>query len=300
MDFVAIDFETANEERSSACALGLVEVRGGEIVDKKNWLVKPPQPYFNPFNVSIHGITPSDVESEPDFAQLWPTLSPYFQDRLLVAHHASFDIGVLRHVLAEYDLAHPDLSYFCSRILSRQLWKDRLSYSLDSLARSLGIEFVHHDAEEDARACAEIIIRAGQEVEAQSMSELTEKLDLVDGRLYQNGHVPCTSRFSGLCQLRPRGRDFDPDHPFYKKTIVFTGKLEHAKRRDAMQRVVDAGGYCANSVTGRVDFLVAGTEASTKQRGRLTSKIQKTQELIDIGFEIEVLREDDFVKMLGP
>ena len=46
-DFAAIDFETANNERSSVCSVGLVIVRGGEIVDKFYSLIKPEPEYYN-------------------------------------------------------------------------------------------------------------------------------------------------------------------------------------------------------------------------------------------------------------
>jgi DNA polymerase III subunit epsilon len=64
MDFVALDFETANENRDSACALGLVVVENNEIVKKDYWLIRPKELYFNPFNISIHGITPDDVKDK--------------------------------------------------------------------------------------------------------------------------------------------------------------------------------------------------------------------------------------------
>lgn len=46
-DFVAIDFETANGRRSSVCSVGIVIVRGGEIVDKFYSLIQPAPNYYN-------------------------------------------------------------------------------------------------------------------------------------------------------------------------------------------------------------------------------------------------------------
>ena len=40
-DFVALDFETADNGRDSACAIGLVRVSGGEIVKRTYYLIKP-------------------------------------------------------------------------------------------------------------------------------------------------------------------------------------------------------------------------------------------------------------------
>lgn len=48
MEFTAIDFETANASRDSACAIGLVTVKDGRIIDEYYKLIKPKYIYFNP------------------------------------------------------------------------------------------------------------------------------------------------------------------------------------------------------------------------------------------------------------
>ena len=73
MSWVAIDFETANETRGSACALGVAIVEAGQVIDRASWLIRPPTLDFNPYNVMIHGITAADVAAEPAFDSLWPT-----------------------------------------------------------------------------------------------------------------------------------------------------------------------------------------------------------------------------------
>ena len=40
-NFAAIDFETANEQRTSVCSVGIVIVREGEIVDTYYSLIRP-------------------------------------------------------------------------------------------------------------------------------------------------------------------------------------------------------------------------------------------------------------------
>ena len=45
-DFAAIDFETANNERSSVCSVGIVIVRNGEIVDTFYSLIQPEPNYY--------------------------------------------------------------------------------------------------------------------------------------------------------------------------------------------------------------------------------------------------------------
>ena len=45
-DFVAIDFETANNIRSSVCSVGIVVVRHGEVVQKHYALIQPEHYYY--------------------------------------------------------------------------------------------------------------------------------------------------------------------------------------------------------------------------------------------------------------
>ena len=72
MEFVAIDFETANRDASSACALGLAIVKGGKITAKHHWLIRPPQDYFRADFTDIHGITAAAVRNCPSFKEIWP------------------------------------------------------------------------------------------------------------------------------------------------------------------------------------------------------------------------------------
>lgn len=70
--FLAIDFETANRSRNSACAIGLAAGQAGKIVAARSFLIRPPTPRFE-FS-GIHGIRWSDVCNAPTFGGLWPTL----------------------------------------------------------------------------------------------------------------------------------------------------------------------------------------------------------------------------------
>ncbi len=178
MDFVAFDFETANSRPTSACALGLVRVSGGEIVSSSSRLIRPVPFYFSPFNISIHGIRPEDVIAEPEFDQIWPLLSDYFNGRTLIAHNSPFDIGILGNLLRYFDLPRPELNCLCTVRIARRVWPGRPSYRLSSIARELGISFRHHDALEDARAAAEIARLACERTGCAELEELAERLGL--------------------------------------------------------------------------------------------------------------------------
>ena len=94
-DFAAIDFETANGQRSSICSVGLVVVRSGEIVRRLHRLVHPtPNYYYRYFTEQIHGISAADTEDAPLFPEIWAEVAPWVEGIPMVAHNAAFDEGV--------------------------------------------------------------------------------------------------------------------------------------------------------------------------------------------------------------
>lgn len=304
MDFVAIDFETANADRSSACAIGMVIVEDGRIFDKRYHLIKPSDPYFDPFNVSIHGITEEDVEGEPEFDELWPSIKDYFGNRIVIAHNASFDMSVLRHVLDEYGIPYPGLPYSCTRVISKKMWPMLAGHSLDVVADHLAIDFVHHDAMEDALACARIAIHACEKTGANSIDELARLLEFPTGRLFPGGYIPARLNFPKSYEIKPK--EFvpcadrqDPTHIFFGETVVFTGALQSMSRKEAMQKAVDVGGICANNVSRSTSFLVLGQQDYRKLRdGKKSNKMKKAEQLACEGYKIEFISEKDFLEML--
>lgn len=155
---VAVDVETADNGRDSACAVGLAQVEGGRVVRCESHLIRPPRRQF--IHSRIHGITWSMVARQPTFAELWPTLAHVFAGaRFLAAHNESFDRSVLLACCQSAGLRPPDLPFVCSLALSRRCW-DLDSHALPVVCRHLGISLRHHDAASDAEACARIVLAA--------------------------------------------------------------------------------------------------------------------------------------------
>ena len=158
MNFVAIDFETANYAQDSACAVGLVKVVDGEIVDSVAHLIRPPTREF--VFTYIHGLTWKHVAGAPDFGALWPRLAPWLQGAdFLAAHNAPFDRGVLGACCATYGIEAPPPTFRCTVTMARRAWNLRPT-KLPDVCRHLGITLNHHDALSDALACAKIVIAA--------------------------------------------------------------------------------------------------------------------------------------------
>lgn len=156
--FTAIDFETANRYRNSACAVGLVRVRGGRVVRREQFLIRPPFKLFE--FTSIHGIAWNDVAEAPTFGALWPRLRPFFSGiAFLAAHNASFDRSVLRACCNWWGIDEPRVDFKCTVAMARAAWGLRPT-TLQHVADYLGIPLVHHDAGSDADACARIVLQA--------------------------------------------------------------------------------------------------------------------------------------------
>ncbi len=189
MNFTAIDFETANEKRSSACAIGIVCIENGRIAEQCYFLIRPPELYFNHYNVAIHGIRKEHVIDELNFAELWPSIKHYFENRNVIAHNASFDISVLRATLDHYRIPYPNLNYGCTLIMSRAQWPNSLSHKLNDIAAMLDINFEHHHAMEDANACAQIALQIIKDNDIATLDELSSTLDFTLGNLYPGGYT---------------------------------------------------------------------------------------------------------------
>ncbi len=176
MDFTAIDFETATERSNSACSVAVVEVRDGKIAQSYSTLIRPPRLEFSPFNIGIHGITPEMVEHERGFAGIWPELRPFLENRIVLAHNAPFDMGVLKSSLLANHIAPPSFLQCCTVRISRKAWPNLPNHKLNTVSEFLHVDFRHHDALEDARACAAIPLAAAKLVGADSVEELAKAL----------------------------------------------------------------------------------------------------------------------------
>jgi DNA polymerase-3 subunit epsilon len=175
---VAIDFETADYEKNSACSLGLAVLEDFKIVESRYWLIKPPTSYFRPMLVDIHGLHWEDVKDSPAFNEIWHEIAPYFSGRMLFAHNAGFDIAVLRTLIKFYKLSCPKITYFDTLQLSKAAWKHLSSHKLNMLAQYLGKEFQHHNALEDAKMCANVVSKIAEENEVSDIMTLLRRYSL--------------------------------------------------------------------------------------------------------------------------
>jgi len=158
--FAAIDFETADYGRDSACSMSVIVVEKRRIVKKASILIRPPRRDF--IFSYLHGITWRDVEKKPNFGELWPKINNLFKRvEFIAAHNASFDRGVLHACCAMARITPPEIKYLCTMKLARHLW-GLYPTKLPDVSRHLGITLNHHNAQSDAMACAKIVLKASK------------------------------------------------------------------------------------------------------------------------------------------
>lgn len=191
MDFTAIDFETATSKSTSICSLGICVVENSKIALRKEILIHPVPFEFNEYNIKIHGITPDMVQNAPTFDKYWGMLRPYIDNRLIVAHNASFDVGCLRASLEQFKVPYPTFDYICTVKLSQKAYPELKSHKLNNLCDALGISFSHHRAADDAYACASVLLRIMEDYSLETFSELEECFEIDPGHLYPGFHEPC-------------------------------------------------------------------------------------------------------------
>ena len=159
-DFAAIDFETANNERSSVCSVGVVIVRDGEIVDTFYSLIQPEPNYYNYWCTQVHGLCCQDTDDAPVFPKVWAQVEPLIQGLPLVAHNKPFDEGCLKSVFRVYQMDYPDYRFYDTLTASRrQFGRSLPNHQLHTVAAACGYNLEnHHHALADAEACAAIAL----------------------------------------------------------------------------------------------------------------------------------------------
>ena len=157
-DFAAIDFETANEQPCSVCSVGVVIVRGGQIVDSFYSLIHPEPEYYQWFCRQVHGLGPEDTEDAPVFPYVWEKIEPLIEGLPLVAHNARFDEGCLKAAFQVYRMDYPDYKFHDTLAASRRHFGNSLpNHQLQTVSAACGYKLEnHHHALADAEACAYI------------------------------------------------------------------------------------------------------------------------------------------------
>jgi len=295
MHAVAIDFETANEQRASPCSIGLAWINDGVIESVEHHYIRPPGMRFAGFNIAFHGIGPEQVEDAEEFPAVLAAIAPRLEGRTVLAHNAAFDVSVIRNTCDHYGLTYPEFDYLCTVKLAQISWPDFASHKLNNVCAELGVAFRHHDAAEDAFACASVALAAAQMHQAADCRALADASRLTMGRVWRDGYSPCSApslKRAPKSAAKSKPTPLLPSQPSARtgalagKSIVFTGTLERCTRSEARYLSETAGAYVSGLVSSTTDYVIAGPGAGMKLKNA-----QK--------HGVSILTEDEWLGLIG-
>lgn len=296
--FVTIDFETANEQRRSACSVGLARFNQDGILVEEYTTLLHPHPecdYFLPMNTWVHGIDATQVVGAPTWDQVAGEVYSFIGEDTLVAHNMAFDGYVLADLADLYGLPMPTNRRMCTmrlarRILADELERKRLGDVYDYYFPGEG--FDHHDAGADARACGRIFARMLDEY---GWDRLEELCPVPGSRRRSAGLLAdqlTTQALLDRYAVNPKA--LEGEH------VCITGTLQHGKRAAVQELIEAVGGVADKSITKRTTLLVIGVpnpRSWAPERGA-SAKMTKATALRDAGSPIELLSEQEFFQRL--
>jgi DNA polymerase III epsilon subunit-like protein len=301
--FLAIDFETANARRASACALGWVLYEAGERVDAGSFLIDPQiaDGEWDGFNIGIHGITPDAVRGARTFGDVWSWVAPHAAVGPLIAHNAAFDLGVVRAELLRARITPDPFKYLCSARLAREAWPEMLSVSLSVVAAALQIPLNHHDPASDASACGEILLAAVRAIGADTIDSALRLTSRQWGEVRGDlSWLAASALPLKAASVSASTEVFDEAHPLFGRVVVFTGALDCMTRREAFQVIANLGGKPGDGVTKHTNILVCGDQDISKLAAghEMSHKFEKASRLREKGMDIELIGETEFRRLL--
>jgi DNA polymerase III subunit epsilon len=284
MDFIALDVETANPDMASICQIGIAKYKAGELREEWTSYVDP-QDYFDPLNISVHGIDESTVEGAPTFPDALSQIQSWLEGSVLVCH-THFDRASFHQASEKHGVRLPATRWLDSARVTRRTWKQFAwkGYGLHNVCDMLGYHFKHHDALEDAKAAAYVFLAACHEtgLDIEGWLERVERPIDLEAR----------------SRSKPITRDGNPEGHLFGEVLVFTGALD-IPRREAADHAASVGCYVAENVSKKTTLLVVGDQDVRKLAGhKKSSKHRKAEKLIADGVPIRILRETDFRRLL--
>jgi len=282
LNFLSIDFETANPCLDSICQIGIAEFENGEITNRWNLLIDP-EDWFDPMNISIHKITPEIVKGKQNFNEVYPLLKSILENKVVV-HHTSYDKTAFIQACNKYKLEPFSVKWLDTARVVRRTWeqfKDR-GYGLKPVADFLNIEFKHHDALEDAITCGKILLEASK-IHNLGVLEWIEKI---------NKRERNSTQYTNSIN-----QEGNPDGDLFGEILVFTGSF-FLPKKELSPIAAEMGCKVESSFTSKTTILVVGTQNEKALRGESkSSKHKAAEKRIEKGENVRILSEQDFIEI---
>ncbi|RLB53774.1 MAG: 3'-5' exonuclease [Deltaproteobacteria bacterium] len=170
-----IDFETTGLDpaQDRVLEMGVVTFDGGELVEKRNWLINPTIPVPEESR-RIHGIGDEDLANAPRFEEIFPEIVGLLSNRLPVAYNANFDkkffLAEFARLGAALDIEAPpalrkDVTWVDPLVWVRELQKYEKGKKLTDVCARMDIEIGQaHRAADDATATGKVLIALAKDM----------------------------------------------------------------------------------------------------------------------------------------
>lgn len=277
--FVAIDFETAQPARHSACAIGIVKVKEGVIIQRFFSLIIPPDNDHSIYNTNVNGISSVHTEHAPPFIEVYPIIKLLIDGQHIVCHNAEFDIDVLIKTMSYNGINKDDVSFDFS--CTCKLFDGR---KLNDCCDEHNITLNHHDVMSDAEACARLFMIANS----------ATFIEYKPGNKSKPGNwMNDRQKICGDVKQPDLDAVENKENPFFGKKVVISGVYRHWPDRNDLATILkNLGADIDGAVSMKTDYLIAGD-------GVGPSKLKKMQDLISFRKDARILNEDEIIELLS-
>ena len=277
-NFVAIDFETMTGALTSACAIGLVKVINGNIQQSYYSLINPIPDDNKYLNTSVHGITLEMVSEAPTFAQLFPVLESFIGSLPIVCHNRGADINIMHRCMDYYGLKGIDTANnYCTFEMTGQ--------SLTACCAKFGISMgVHHNALDDAMACAKVFLACQGDIVATTFK---------GGVSAAISQAPAKRINHDLLKPLEDEQVQNRSTPFFHAKVVITGTFSaYPNRNDLASTLKQLGADINTSISPKTNVVIMG-------QGAGPAKVKKIETLREQGCDIRIIYEEELKQILN-
>lgn len=283
-EYVVFDLETTGLDSScdSIIEIAAIRVSNDRIIEEFQTLVNPNAP-IDDFIMHLTGISNEMVSDAPLIESVLPAFLRFIGDDIVIGHNANFDVNFIYDACVRLGLPPIRNDFVDTLRLSRLLCPEEEHHRLSDLVNRYGL------APGTAHRAMADVIHTNDCLMFLRIDEDAERVCCQGPRKHSDAR-----------KIHIQKERYCENPYILGKKFVFTGTLDHFKRDDAMQLVVDSGGLCANTVSRKVDFLVVGTpEYVTAIHGGKSTKQKRAEELRLKGDDIQVISENVFLDMIG-
>lgn len=294
--YIIFDIETTGLDSSydEIIEIGAIRIENNKVVSQFQSLVKPDR-QVNDYITELTGITNDMLIDAPKIEEVLPQFMEFVGNEILIGHNVNFDINFIYDNLYRNNYKVLTNDFIDTMRLARKLLPELSHHRLRDIAEYFNVDFSNNHR--SLRDC-EITLSIYEKLKLLAI----EKYGELDS--FKNAFKKHSSAIRAK-DIVTTNTEFDIDNLFYGKYVAITGTLEKLQRKEAMQIIVDLGGYCEDNVTKKTNYLILGNnDYNPILRGKKSSKLIKAEKLKLEGKDIEIISEnvfydiiDDYVKI---